>query len=177
MTDFIKRIERLEEEKAGIAGDMGEVLAQHKLWLDSYGKEGKKADLHRANLYRADLSGAVLKWANMYGANMYEASLKNADLQGANLSRADLKGANLWGTIGNMQEIKSLQLDTYSITYTFDRLQIGCENHSIEEWRGFSDEDIEEMGSKALGWWRKYRDHIFKTIELSPATPTGYEGK
>lgn len=98
-------------------------------------------------------------------------------MSGASLAGANLACVNLWSTIGNMQEIKSLQLETHPVTYTADRLQIGCYNHSIEEWKGFSDETIDKMDRKALEWWKKYKDHIFKTIELSPATPTGHEGQ
>ena len=153
-----------------------EVLAQHTLWLDTDGKEGEKAYLACADLNEAYLACADLNEANLERANLNEANLIRANLEGANLYKAKLKGAVLWGTIGNMREIKNLQLDTYSITYTADRLQIGCKNYSIEEWTGFSDEVIKDMDSEALEWWKKYRDHIFKTIELSPAIPTGHEG-
>jgi uncharacterized protein YjbI with pentapeptide repeats len=51
------------------------VLSDHKLWVDTCGKEGMRADLQEANLSKADL--------------------QRADLQGANLSRADLQGANI----------------------------------------------------------------------------------
>ena len=74
-----------------------------------------------------------------------------------------------------MKEIKFLQLDKWPIAYTADRLQIGCKNHSIEEWRGFGDEAIAEMDDEALDWWRKWKDIILKIIEVSPATPTGHE--
>jgi len=107
--------------------ELKNVLAKHKLCLDTDGREGEIANLYRADLQGADLSGAQLRYAN----------LAEAGLEGANL-----KDARLWGTIGNMKEIKSLQLDKYPVTYTADRLQIGFRNHSIEEWRGFSDDDI-----------------------------------
>ena len=140
--------------------ELKNVLAKHKLCLDTDGREGEIANLYRADLQGADLSGAQLRYAN----------LAEAGLEGANL-----KDARLWGTIGNMKEIKSLQLDKYPVTYTADRLQIGFRNHSIEEWRGFSDDDIQWINLD-LDWWKKYRSHIFQTIELSPATPTGHEG-
>ena len=83
------------------------ILKDHKLWLDSHGKQGKRvfagcADLHgvnlcNANLYGADLRDAYLHGANLYGANLYGADLCNAYLQGADLARANLRGANLRG--------------------------------------------------------------------------------
>ena len=69
--------------------------------------------------------------------------------------------------IGNGREIKSMQLGTYNIIFTSKVLQIGCENFEISEWRGFSDNRIIDMDTGALEWWNKWKDFIFKTIELS----------
>jgi hypothetical protein len=143
-------------------------------------KAGRIKDLRRANLrdenlrgadlYGADLSGADLRRAYLPGANLTGADLSGADLYGADLTGANLTGADLFRTIGNTREIKSLQIDIYPIAYTKDILQIGCERHTIEAWRHFSDEAISEMDSNALEFWKKYKEHIFKTIELSPET-------
>ncbi len=141
------------------------------------------ADLEGANLEEANLSGADLRWANLRGANLYRANLSRADLsradlRGANLSGANLEGANLYradlrGVSGVNDYIKCIQIDQYPITYTSDVLQIGCERHGIDEWRGFDDRTIAEMDGKcALKFWRRYKDWIFKTIELCPAKPT-----
>jgi len=111
--------------------------------------------------------------ANLSNANLSNANLRGANLSNANLSGADLRGADLIGAIGNMAEIKSIQLDTYKICYTCDRLIIGCQSHSIKEWVDFSDEEISSMdGKKALEFWGKYKKVIFDIIELSPAKLT-----
>ena len=97
-------MEKITEE------ELREILEQHKLWLDSNGKEGERADLFDANLTganlygvdltRADLTGANLRFANLYraklyGANLSDADLSDADLTGANLTFAILRCANL----------------------------------------------------------------------------------
>lgn len=128
-----------------------------------------------ANLAEADLTGANLRDADLRGADLQGAILLGANLRCANLRGANLAKADLWDVSGNMNEIKSMQLDKWPVAYTFDRLQIGCENHSIEEWRGFEDEAIAKMNAGALDWWRKWKDTILKIIEMSPATPTGHE--
>ena len=56
------------------------ILEQHKLWLDSNEKEGK----------RANLSGADLRFANLTDANLTYANLTCADLTYANLYGANL---------------------------------------------------------------------------------------
>jgi hypothetical protein len=71
-----------------------------------------------------------------------------------------------------MIQVKSSQLDTWSITYTDTHLQIGCQNHTIDEWKQFTDEQISVMDDEALEWWSKWKDSIFQIIELSPAEPT-----
>ena len=122
--------------------ELNEILRLHGMWLRG-GEGGVCANLRRANLSEADLRVA------------------------------DLRGANLNWAIGNMVEVKSLQLDTYAITYWLDgdviRLAIGCQSHTLYAWKGFSDAEIRAMdGRKALEWWMKWKDHLLKTIEMSP---------
>ena len=149
--------------------ELRKVLDLHVKWLAS------DIDGVRAYLIGADLLGADLKGADLEGAY-----LKGANLKGANLKGANLKGADLERTIGNMSEIKSIQVDKYPITYTHDRMYIGCVSKSIPNWEKTTNNDIKELESKldevgALEWWLKWRDWIFKAIELSPATPTKTE--
>ena len=147
------------------------------------------ANLWDANLRGANLWDANLRGANLWGANLWDANLRGANLRGANLRDANLRGANLWdanleyanleganlrGCAGNRLQIKSLFIsETYSVTYTSEYLQIGCERHSINEWWGFNDERIERMeGRKALDWWAENKEFIKDVIEKYPATPT-----
>ena len=85
------------------------------------------------------------------------------------LSGADLRSANLRDAVGNCREIKSLQLDIWPIAYAKNVLSIGCKQYTISEWRAFTDEEIEKMNSDALEWWHKWKEIIFKIIEMSPA--------
>ena len=97
----------------------------------------------------------------------------NANLAGANLAGANLAGANLNGLSGLNGWVKCIQIEDWPITYTSEVMQIGCQRHSHEEWRGFSDAEIRGMdGMKALNFWRKWRETIFKIIEMAPARPT-----
>ena len=90
-----------------------------------------------------------------------------ADLSSANLSYADLSSA-----IGNMKHIKSLQTETYYITYTSNVIQIGCQRHTIEEWKNFDDETIRKMDSKALEWWTKWKPILMQIIKMAPCEDT-----
>jgi uncharacterized protein YjbI with pentapeptide repeats len=129
----------------------------------------REANLREADLREADLSYANLRCADLRCADLRCADLRDADLRDADLRDANLNYANLIGTIGNSKEIKSLQLDAWLITYTRDVLAIGYQQHTISEWREFTDEEIEKMDSAALEWWRKWKEIIFKIIEMSPA--------
>ena len=72
-----------------------------------------------------------------------------------------------------MDQLKSIFIDQYQITYTSEVLQIGCERYKINDWFGFNDKKIIYMdGKRALRFWRKYKELIKMTIELSPANPT-----
>ena len=63
---------------------------------------------------REAVEEAVKNNVNLAGANLYD----------TNLSRADLEGANLLCR-GDMKIIHTMQLDSYTIGFTKDTLQIG----------------------------------------------------
>ena len=127
----------------------------------------KDANLKDANLRDANLRGADLRDANLRGANLRGANLRDANLRGADLSDADLRGANLKDAYGNRKELKTMQIETYSISFTKDILQIGCKRFLIEEWKKLDDETINKMDSNALTFWNKWKQFIFTAIELS----------
>jgi len=136
------------------------------------------ASLINANLNGASLINASLSGANLNGASLINANLYGANLYGANLYGANISGANLYGATGLNNYIKCIQIEKYAICYTAEVMQIGCQSHTIAEWSGFSDAQIRAMdGKEALEWWTKYKAWIFQTIELCPATPTGYVSK
>lgn len=85
-------------------------LRDHKCWLRTQGKQGKRADfsfmkLEGASLCHADLRGAVLigadlndtdfSGADLRGAILAFASLKNACFADADLRQSNLQGANM----------------------------------------------------------------------------------
>ena len=81
------------------ASELKEILEQHKLWIDTNGKQGQRANLSGANLYRAYITGAKLEFANLNGANLEGANLWDENLTGAKLTGAKLTGANLINAI------------------------------------------------------------------------------
>ena len=121
-----------------------------------------------ANLANADLAGA-----NLANANLANADLAHADLAGADLAGADLAHANLNGITGLNDWIKCIQIEDWPITYTAEVMQIGCQSHQFAAWQNFSDAEIRAMsGRKAMTFWHKWRETIFKIIEMAPAKPT-----
>jgi uncharacterized protein YjbI with pentapeptide repeats len=157
--------------KSGVRADLSEANLSEANLSEA---DLSGADLYRANLYGANLYGTNLSWANLSGADLYRADLSRAnlyraDLSGANLSGVNLYGANLWNTIGNGKEIKTIQTNRYIVTYTKDRIQIGCKNYSHSEWFNFSDEEIDVMDRDALEWWNLNKGFIKMAIETNPA--------
>jgi uncharacterized protein YjbI with pentapeptide repeats len=113
--DAIKEIEELKNEittegaaegELSSAGDsvgislldLAEILDQHKIWVESGGESGVKADLCGVNLEKADLTGVNLQGAHLHRMNLAGADLSMANLRGASLVRSNLQNANLLGT-------------------------------------------------------------------------------
>ena len=126
----------------------------------------RRADLGDADLRRADLRSADLRDANLSSADLRRADLRSADLRDADLSSADLSDAGLWNTIGNQVEVLTFQTNKYPVVIYQDRLQIGCKNFSQSEWFNFSDDEISEMESGALNWWRTHKQHVKTWCEM-----------
>ena len=87
------------EDTAGISLlELAEILDQHKIWVESGGESGVKADLCGINLAKADLTGVNLQGASLIRMNLAGADLSMANLRGASLVRSNLQNANLLGT-------------------------------------------------------------------------------
>ncbi|HBX1280982.1 TPA: pentapeptide repeat-containing protein [Salmonella enterica] len=112
------------------------------------------ANLCGANLCGANLCGANLRGANLRGANLCDANLCDADLCGADLCDANLRGANLCDA--DLPDLTFVILgEKYFISITNgEYVRAGCQNHTVEEWRKYSKQEITEMdGRKALKFY------------------------
>ncbi|EDD0862916.1 pentapeptide repeat-containing protein [Salmonella enterica subsp. enterica] len=121
----------------------------------------RDANLRGANLYGADLRDADLRDANLRGANLRDADLRDANLRGANLCDADLRDANLRGA--DLPDLTFVILgEKYFISITNgEYVRAGCQNHTVEEWRKYSKQEIAEMdGRKALKFYPRLLDII-----------------
>ncbi|HIA0313948.1 TPA: pentapeptide repeat-containing protein [Salmonella enterica subsp. enterica] len=168
------------------SADLSKILEEHKLWITSMRESGSRADLCGAdlrganlcdaNLYGADLCGADLCGAdlrganlcdaNLYGANLRDAYLRDADLYGADLRGANMRGANLcYANLcdANLPDLTFVILgEKYFISITNgEYVRAGCQNHTVEEWRKYSKQEIAEMdGRKALKFYPRLLDII-----------------
>ncbi|EJZ4716223.1 pentapeptide repeat-containing protein [Salmonella enterica] len=121
---------------------------------DLCGANLRGADLCDANLCGADLRGADLCDANLCGADLCGADLCDANLCGADLCGANLRGADLYGA--DLPDLTFVILgEKYFISITNgEYVRAGCQNHTVEEWRKYSKQEITEMdGRKALKFY------------------------
>ncbi|EEF9014425.1 pentapeptide repeat-containing protein [Salmonella enterica] len=153
------------------SADLSKILEEHKVWITSMRESGSRADLRGANLCGANLCGANLRGADLRGADLCGADLCGADLCGANLCGANLCGANLCGANlcganlcdANLPDLTFVILgEKYFISITNgEYVRAGCQNHTVEEWRKYSKQEIAEMdGRKALKFYPRLLDII-----------------
>ncbi|EKB8998106.1 pentapeptide repeat-containing protein [Salmonella enterica] len=173
------------------SADLSKILEEHKVWITSMRESGSRANLCDADLFGADLLGADLRGANLRGANLCDAdlrgadlrgadlrganlrgaNLRDADLRGADLCGADLRGANLRGANLRDADLRGADLpdltfvilgEKYFISITNgEYVRAGCQNHTVEEWRKYSKQEIAEMdGRKALKFYPRLLDII-----------------
>ncbi|ECV7856458.1 TPA: pentapeptide repeat-containing protein [Salmonella enterica] len=141
------------------SADLSKILEEHKVWITSMRESGSRADLRDTNLRGANLRDADLRGADLRGADLRDADLRGADLRGADLRGADLYGvdlrdANLYGA--DLPDLTFVILgEKYFISITNgEYVRAGCQNHTVEEWRKYSKQEIAEMdGRKALKFY------------------------
>ncbi|EAU4235131.1 TPA: pentapeptide repeat-containing protein [Salmonella enterica subsp. enterica serovar Concord] len=168
------------------SADLSKILEEHKVWITSMRESGSRANLRGADLRGADLRGADLRGADLRGAdlcdanlcdaNLRDADLRDANLRGANLRGADLRGADLRGADLRGADLRGADLrgadlpdltfvilgEKYFISITNgEYVRAGCQNHTVEEWRKYSKQEIAEMdGRKALKFYPRLLDII-----------------
>ncbi|EJK7967532.1 pentapeptide repeat-containing protein [Salmonella enterica] len=168
------------------SADLSKILEEHKVWITSMRESGSRADLRGANLRGAnlcdaDLRGADLRDADLFGADLLGANLRGANLRGTNLRGADLCGANLCGADlcgadlrgANLRGANLCGADLPDLTFVIlgekyfisitngEYVRAGCQNHTVEEWRKYSKQEIAEMdGRKALKFYPRLLDII-----------------
>ncbi|EEN9196873.1 pentapeptide repeat-containing protein [Salmonella enterica] len=174
----------LEEHKVWItsmreSGSRADLRDANLYGADLCGADLCGANLCDANLYGADLCGADLRGADLRGANLRDANLRDANLCGADLCGADLCGANLcdanlYGADlcgadlcgANLRDANLCGADLPDLTFVIlgekyfisitngEYVRAGCQNHTVEEWRKYSKQEITEMdGRKALKFY------------------------
>jgi uncharacterized protein YjbI with pentapeptide repeats len=100
----------------------------------------------RAYLARANLAGAYLVHANLADANLAGAKWRD----GVTISRAPLQISGL-----------------HWMVFILDQhMQIGCELHTLDDWRSFDDARIAQMdGRHALRFWRAHNAALIALAE------------
>ncbi|EKE2046277.1 pentapeptide repeat-containing protein [Salmonella enterica] len=151
------------------SADLSKILEEHKVWITSIHESGSRANLCGANLRDANLRGADLRDADLRDADLRDADLCGANLCGANLCGANLRDANLCDADLRGAELRDADLrdadlpdltfvilgEKYFISITNgEYVRAGCQNHTVEEWRKYSKQEIAEMdGRKALKFY------------------------
>ena len=114
------------------ATELKAILAQHKLWIEGDGVEGKRATLQGADLEGADLEGAALQGAYLQGAYLAGANLRGTNLQDANLQGVYLQGADLQGATFDLNFKKVAYFQ--NATFSEDQIAWVCLHPKYHEW-------------------------------------------
>ena len=148
---------------------LNHILEQHKLWVETKGKQGVCADLSYAYLKGANFSGANLMGADLEGANLTRANLQGANLEGASLTGAYLWGADLkdavglpnvsWIIPGCLVRLNQIKYDGFYlekegwVNFVEDSLGFFIQNNPIEKT---FDMLVEDRIIRGIPYWVKY---------------------
>lgn len=140
----------LDKENNTILETVKEYIRQEK----SKGKTSP--DLRSADLTSADLSNSDLRGSDLRSADLSNSDLSNSDLRGVDLSNSDLRSVDLRNadlTSANLRNAENKELSNLPIFCNWshsligERIQIGCETKSVEDWDEFFNSD-DELSTK-----------------------------
>ena len=114
-------------------------------------------------LESAIADGADLRGADLSGADLRGADLRSADLSGADLFGANLRGADLSGAKASPLIVYGLRWDV--IINGLGKMRIGCQEHSVEDWKSFDDARITRMDSEALEFWNQHKSMLLNMCD------------
>ncbi|MDC5255330.1 pentapeptide repeat-containing protein [Acinetobacter baumannii] len=92
-----------------------------------------------------------------------DADLRGADLRGANLRGASLSGADLRDAKASPLIVYGLRWDV--IINGLGKMRIGCQEHSVEDWKSFDDARITRMDSEALEFWNQHKSMLLNMCD------------
>lgn len=75
--------------------ELAQLLHSHRLWVDTGGRDGTRANVSGFDLTGANLEGECLALSRLLNTSLVGANLIGADLSGANLAGSDLRRAEL----------------------------------------------------------------------------------
>ena len=85
-------------------------------------------------------------------------AVETAIAEGANLRDADLRDAkNAPLIIPTLRWLVCIN--------GFGYMRIGCQNHKVEQWKAFTDQEISRMDSDALSFWNQYKVMLLAACE------------
>ena len=77
----------------------------------------------------------------------------------------DTQGTLRWKG-GPAKALLSLNGLRWPVSTDGKSIQIGCQHHSVDEWRAFDDRVIARMDSGALNFWKKYKLVVLGLAEV-----------
>lgn len=95
--------------------EIRKIIHEHKIWLESGGEKGQRAELYYTDLSKADLFNADLREARIWETYLYEANLRDADFTDSEgilpkyLAGADLTGAKFPEDVARFDGIKTVE--------------------------------------------------------------------
>jgi hypothetical protein len=75
--------------------------------------------------------------------------------------------------MANLQYAKTIvmELGSWRVCVLPETVQIGCQEHTHQSWLDFTDQQIAEMGVKALAWWKQHKPLVAIAIETVSTQP------
>lgn len=132
------------------------VIWHDGLWLDGV--------WHGGVWYDGEWRGGVWFGGEWRCGEWYDGEWRDGEWRGGEWYDGVWHGGKLLGERSGLPPLNINGL-RWTVTISDTRMRIGCQDHSIVEWRGFDNDDVVAMHPDADEFWGKYRDALLSIAE------------
>ena len=104
----------------------------------------------------------ILIWRGGYflGGEFRGGEFRGGEFLGGKFRGGEFRGGYFLGEAITKAPIFIFNIGKWSASITSKMMAIGCQHHSHEDWRNFTDDQISDMAYGAMEFWQKNKDFL-----------------
>ena len=135
-----------------------------------WGGDFRGGDFCDGNFLGGDFRGGNFCGGDFYGGDFCGGNFRSGNFRSGNFRGGNFLSGNFLGTKISRKPITIYGLP-WVVIIAQNKMAIGCQAHSLDTWKKFSDIDISKMSSDALEFWKINKTFLISVCEYESMFP------